>query len=172
MVSSFLDISMPVLPREVLSLFDEALVPEATPCRAPCLLSQVALLQPFAASLPTAHHSLATETGTGIENRRSGKSTFTGNLPPENEPPALSGNARDKERNNTASCAQGLETKQGVGGKGDPPPLKTMGADWRSVYSTLVSAVKVRHYSPKHSRPIKVGFTISRPLSRAKALNS
>jgi hypothetical protein len=93
LVSSFLDISLPLLPREILSL---------------------------------------TRPG-----------------PIKNESQQLSGKEKKIERGNSAASTPGLETKQGVCAEGDPPPLKTMGADWRSVYSTLVSAVKARHNSPK-----------------------
>lgn len=197
-ISSFLDISMPVLPREVLSLFDEALVRETIPAERhvyyrkwlcyyldffatyrlngadgknlPAFLEKLreknqseyyrrqaahAVTLYFAACLPTSHQPHPTETGPGSGNRGSGKSISPGNLPTENENPALSSKAKDKGRGNSASIAPGLETKQCVGGEGNPPPLKTRGADWKSVYSTLVSAVKVRHYSPKTLKAYK-----------------
>ncbi len=189
---------MPELPREILSLFDEALVREAIPAerhvyyrkwlcyyldfcaqyqingadgkKLPAFLEKLrekhqseyyrrqaahAVSLYFAACLPTPHQPLPMETGTRLENHGCEKSTSAENLPTENDSPALSGKAKDKGRDNSAASAPGLKTKQSVGGEGNPPQLKTTGADWKSVYSTLVSAVKVRHYSPKTLKAYK-----------------
>ena len=47
-------------------------------------------------------------------------------------------------------------------------PLKTVGADWRSVYSALVFAVKVRLYSPKTLKAYKVWIHHSQNFVKSK----